>query len=96
MKRKDELGELLNDQRQASRELGPQTMVDLVSLLERRPSLRIGVIVDETQKITQAAETLSPSDVARVYFRKGWYGWQEKPGTRFVRMDIASSHGACL
>lgn len=93
LRRKDELGEHLNTQGQASRELGRQVVRDLVALLQRRPSLRIGVIVDETQKITEAVEKHVP--VAANYFKSGWYGWQQAPGTAFVRMGIASSHGAC-
>lgn len=69
-------------------------MLNLVEALERRPDLRVGVVVDETQKITEAAETLALTAAARVFFRNGWYGWQQAPGTSFVRMDIASSHGA--
>lgn len=94
LKRKDELGEKLGKQGQAARELGPQTVLDLTELLNQRPDLRVGVVVDETQKITEAAETLPPTAAARVFFRNGWYGWQQAPGTSFVRMDIASSHGA--
>ncbi len=94
-KRKDELGEKLGKQGQAARELGPQTMLDLTELLKRRPDLRVGVGVDETQKITEVAESAKVKDAAaREFFRNGWYGWQQAPGTSFVRMDIASSHGA--
>lgn len=94
-KRKDELGEKLDQPGQAARELGPQTMLDLTALLRRRPDLRVGVVVDETQNITEAAESSKSTDAAaRAFFRDGWYGWQQGAGTSFVRMDIASSHGA--
>ena len=49
-----------------------------------------GVIIDDAQKITEAVE-----NVSLTYFKEGWYGWQYSPGNAFVRMDIASSHGAC-
>jgi hypothetical protein len=52
-------------------------------------SKRVGVIIDESQKITEAFEK------DKVEYFQGWYGWQHGPGTLFVRMDIASSHGAC-
>jgi hypothetical protein len=52
-------------------------------------SQRFGVIIDEVQKITEAAERDNLS-----YFKEGWYGWQYSPANAFVRMDIASSHGA--
>ena len=48
-----------------------------------------GVIIDETQKITEAVEHHKLP-----YFKEGWYGWRNSPGNLFVRMDIASSHGA--
>ncbi len=93
LRRKDELGEELMAVAQASRELGPQIMRELAAFA-LRPSVRIGVVVDETQKITETAETLAPSAAAPHFFRNGWYGWQQAPGTSFVRMDIASFHGA--
>lgn len=97
LKRKDELGEKLNTHGQAARALGPQTMLDLTALLKLRPDLRVGVIVDGTQRITLVAESAKVTDAAaREFFRNGWYGWQQAPGTSFVRMDIASSHGACM
>lgn len=66
------------------------TMRDLVSLVSttKQP---FGVIIDEAQKITEAAERDNLT-----YFKEGWYGWQYSPGNAFVRMDIASSHGACV
>lgn len=96
--RKDELGETLMEPSQAFLELGPGTMTNLVSELQQRRSLRIGVILDETQKITEAVAKPTgsagdPVSLAQSFFKKGWYGWQGAPGTAFVRMDIASSHG---
>jgi len=64
------------------------TMENLVALVDSRPQ-PFGVIIDEVQKITEAAERDNLS-----YFKEGWYGWQYSPGNAFVRMDIASSHGA--
>jgi hypothetical protein len=64
------------------------TMRKLVALVRRRTkSQRFGVIIDETQKITEAVDRHD-------YFKEGWCGWQYSPGNAFVRMDIASSHGA--
>ena len=66
------------------------TMRKLVALVRHRAkSQPFGVIIDEVQKITEAAERNNLS-----YFKEGWYGWQYSPGNAFVRMDIASSHGA--
>lgn len=53
-------------------------------------SVVLGVIVDEVQNITKAVVQESVA-----YFKTGWYDWQSKPSSAFVRMDIASSHGEC-
>lgn len=78
--------------------LGPATMARLTDILRGDSSVKIGVIVDEVQAITNLVESeLSAADAqtraAVSYFHSGWYGWQGEPGRLFVRMDIASSHG---
>ncbi len=90
LSRKDELNEPLFFYRDETvKALWRTTMKALLAHLRERSSLRIGVIIDETQKITEAVEKDSLA-----YFKRGWYGWQRAPGNAFVRMDIASSHGA--
>ena len=64
-------------------------LIDVARLRHRADSRPFGVIIDESQKITEAAERDKLA-----YFKEGWYGWQYSPGHAFVRMDIASSHGA--
>ena len=87
MRRKDELGEPLFELGAFSNKAAT-TMQKLLALMNSRQQ-PFGVIIDETQKITEAAERDKLA-----YFREGWYGWQYAPGNAFVRMDIASSHGA--
>ena len=90
LRHKDKLGEpLFVDRIKTAKTEWHATLNALVSHLSSRSSLRIGVIIDETQKITEAVEERSLK-----YFKEGWYGWQYSPGRAFVRMDIASSHGA--
>ena len=65
-KRKDELGEKLGVDGQAARELGGTTVQALTNLLNERPDLRVGVVVDETQRITEVAEDMrAPTSAAR-------------------------------
>ena len=93
MRRKDEMGEPLLELGDAFASEADHTMrklIDVARLRHRADSRPFGVIVDETQKITEAAERDKLA-----YFKEGWYGWQYSPGNVFVRMDIASSHGAC-
>ena len=75
-------------------ELGDETMRRLQLALRYHPTLAVGLIVDEVQAIT-AAVVSGESELARSYFRDSWYNWQGQ-GKRFVRMDIASSHGIFL
>lgn len=80
-------------------ELGNDTMRRMVALLQSDPHLAVGVIVDEVQAITQAVESKSDPGASQkerdtaAYFASGWYNWASTPGTQFVRMEIASSHG---
>lgn len=73
-------------------------MTRLLDVLRARPGPAVGCIVDEVQKITAAvAAGLVPGAVseerrAAVYFQQ-WQNWVNRYQL-FVRMDIASSHGA--
>lgn len=93
MRHMDEMGKPLFAAGAAFSDKANATMKDLTGLLSDRcttsKSRHFGVIIDESQKITDAAEK---HDLT--YFKEGWYGWQHSPGNVFVRMDIASSHGA--
>ena len=88
MRHMDEVGEPLFGLGAAFGGKAASTMEKLLTLVDSRPQ-PFGVIIDETQKITEAAERDKLA-----YFKEGWYGWQYSPGNAFVRMDIASSHGA--
>ena len=88
MRHMDEMGKPLLNASAAFSNKATATMKELVALVGSRPQ-PFGVIIDEAQKITEAAERNNLS-----YFKEGWYGWQYSPGNAFVRMDIASSHGA--
>ena len=88
MRHMDEMGKPLLNASAAFSDKATATMKELVALVDSRPQ-PFGVIIDEAQTITEAAER----DKILSYF-KGWYGWQHSPGHAFVRMDIASSHGA--
>ena len=88
MRHMDEMGKPLLNASAAFSDKATATMKELVALVDSRPQ-PFGVIIDEAQKITEAAERNNLS-----YFKEGWYGWQYSPGNAFVRMDIASSHGA--
>ncbi len=89
MRRKDELREPLFELGAAFGDKAASTMEKLLTLVDSRRQQPFGVIIDEVQKITEAAERDKLA-----YFKEGWYGWQYSPGNAFVRMDIASSHGA--
>jgi len=90
MRRKDELGEpLFVAGAEEFKSLWRNARQAFVDLLRPTGAPRFGVIIDETQKITDCVERTKLE-----YFMEGWYGWQQSPGTQFVRMDIASSHGA--
>ena len=90
LRHKDSFGEpLFKNWDETAKTPWRKTLSALVSHLSSSSSLRIGVIIDETQKITEAVEERSLT-----YFKEGWYGWQYSHGTAFTRMDIASSHGA--
>jgi hypothetical protein len=73
-------------------EKAASTMQHLAIVLGRRPTF--GVIVDEVQKITEAVERDNMA-----YFKEGWDGWQQWPGSAFVRLDNAlrprHSFGSC-
>ena len=88
MRHMDEMREPLLETGATFSDKAAATMENLVALVDSRPQ-PFGVIIDETQKITEAAERDKLA-----YFKEGWYGWQYSPGNAFVRMDIASSHGA--
>ncbi len=89
MRHMDEMGKPLLKASAAFSNKAAATMKELVAMVDSRPQ-PFGVIIDEVQKITEAAER----DKSLSYFKEGWYGWQYSPGNAFVRMDIASSHGA--
>ena len=89
MRHMDEMGKPLLSASSTFSDKAAATMKELVALVDSRPQ-PFGVIIDEAQKITEAAER----DKNLSYFKEGWYGWQYSPGIAFVRMDIASSHGA--
>jgi hypothetical protein len=90
LRHKDSFGEELFDKREETAKAEWRTTLSvLLTRLASRSSLRIGVIIDQTQKITEAVKGPSHN-----YFKEGWYGWHCSPGNAFVRMDIASSHGA--
>ena len=88
MRHMDEMRQPLLKTSAAFSDKAAATMENLVFLVDSRPQ-PFGVIIDEVQKITEAAERDNLS-----YFKEGWYGWQYSPANAFVRMDIASSHGA--
>ena len=88
MRHMEKMGKPLLNASAAFSDKATATMKELVALVGSRPQ-PFGVIIDEAQKITEAAERNNLS-----YFKEGWYGWQYSPGHAFVRMDIASSHGA--
>lgn len=73
-------------------------MTALLRSLEARPGPAVGVIVDEVQAITKAVERGAAAGAsaeercAARYFRK-WHNWDTATKV-FVRMDVASSHGA--
>ena len=94
MRHMDEMGKPLFAASAAFSDKAAATMKELTVFLSDRRATRksqhFGVIIDESQKITDAAEK---QDLT--YFKEGWYGWQHSPGNVFLRMDIASSHGAC-
>ena len=87
MRHMDEMGKPLLNASAAFSDKATAIMKELVALVDSRPQ-PFGVIIDEAQKITEAAER------DKLAYFKGWYGWQHSPGNAFVRMDIASSHGA--
>ena len=69
----------------------------LRTALVSNPSLKIGLIVDEVQMITNVklaalTEPIPVNFVANSYFLQ-WYNW-DNHNRVFTRMDIASSHGA--
>lgn len=78
-------------------DLESSVMGRLRDLLESRPGPSIGVIVDESQKLTEAiargTEALSiPSErAAASYFSVGWQNWTNA-NKCFVRLNVASSH----
>ena len=88
MRHMEKMGKPLLNASAAFSDKATATKKELVALVDSRPQ-PFGVIIDEAQKITEAAERDNLS-----YFKEGWYGWQYSPGNAFVRMDIASSHGA--
>ena len=88
MRHMDEMREPLFELGAAFGGKAASTMEKLLTLVHSRPQ-PFGVIIDESQKITEAAERDKLA-----YFKEGWFGWQYSPGNAFVRMDIASSHGA--
>ncbi len=91
LRRKDEMNESLFEMGPALVGTATSTMAKLLALVDsRRATSPFGVIIDEVQKITEAVERDN-----LMFFKEGWYGWQYLPGSAFVRMDIASSHGAC-
>ena len=89
MRHMDEMRQPLLSSSDTFSDKAAATMENLVALVESRPQ-PFGVIIDEVQKITEAVERDNLT-----YFKEGWYGWQYSPGNVFVRMDMASSHGAC-
>jgi hypothetical protein len=69
----------------------------LCNVLAANPSLNVGLIVDEVQTITNVKlaalkEPIPANFIANAYF-ESWYNWDNE-NRFFVRMDIASSHGA--
>ena len=91
MRHMEKMGKPLLNASAAFSDKATATMKELVALVgsRRAKSQPFGVIIDEAQKITEAAERGK-----NLSYFKGWYGWQHSPGNAFVRMDIASSHGA--
>lgn len=81
----DDRGEPLFDAPAIAGGKAAVTVTWLTNVIQHR---RCGLIVDETQKITEA------DGVSLQAFKRKWYGWQCSRGRFFVRMDIASSHGA--
>ncbi|RYE84839.1 MAG: hypothetical protein EOO65_01545 [Methanosarcinales archaeon] len=81
-------------------ELGDAAMERLAETMRVHPALQVGIILDEVQYITKCVEcatgnATAAEKIGRCYFQTDWYNWQGARGSRFVRMDIASSHGMC-
>ncbi len=74
--------------------LGPATMQRLKEVLRTHSNFVVGIIVDEVQAITAIVETPTKRELETKYFTLNWYSWHGGLGSLFVRMDIASSHGA--
>lgn len=88
LSRLDELGETLLLPTKATEALAPRIVTSLSAMLTTSSRQRFGLIIDDAQKITEAVEKGSVE-----YFKTGWHNWDATPGTAFVRMEIASSHG---
>jgi hypothetical protein len=78
--------------------LDAAVMSSLASALKKRPGPVVGVIVDEAQAITFAIRDgmdpkADPTERTAAAFLKQWHTWTDATNV-FVRMDIASSHGA--
>jgi len=74
------------------------SIMDSVRSVLENPSIKVGIIVDEVQAITfairdgMADKALEVERIAASYFQD-WHNWDNRNRV-FVRMDIASSHGA--
>jgi hypothetical protein len=74
-------------------------MQQLRKALHSPDSPAVGIIVDEVQSITQAVAALNvpdpaiPVQLAGRYFASRWHDWDNENRV-FVRLSIASSHGA--
>lgn len=75
-----------------------EVMDSLRDVLTTKPACNIGIVVDEVQTISfcirdgMPEPATTPPRIGAEYF-KDWYNWDNRNAV-FVRMDIASSHGA--
>ncbi len=85
------LAVIFGDYFKGIRKLDSVMMKDLTGALKNHPSIRIGLIVDETDAI---AEVLNGRSVAANYF-KDWSDWtsEDAPWSSYVRFQITSAPG---